>query len=90
MPAGCAAAALTPFRIEREAEDVVFVQLRPENRMKIVWPYGIDARLVDGRAVLYASDGTVVGEEGDVLGEVGGADGREGFYVYSIGLKNCR
>jgi hypothetical protein len=32
--------------------------------VSVVWPYGFSARLVDGRAELLNSDGTVVAREG--------------------------
>lgn len=48
-----------------------------------VWPYGFSARLVDGKAELLASDGTVVAREGDVLTSVNGVDSSTGAFHVS-------
>jgi hypothetical protein len=87
---GCASAALSPFRIERSGSEMVFTQ--PDvGRIDVVWPFGFQARLVDGKGVLYASDRTTIGIEGDVLSDVGGSGAfGDGFFVCSIGSREYR
>ena len=87
-PAGCQHAAAAPFRIERDGENMVFVEVGTEARRSIVWPFGFAAWLERGVAVLYASDGSVVGREGDVLENIGGAAiAGEGFHVCAVGVR---
>jgi hypothetical protein len=82
----CDAAATTPFRIERDGEEMVFVDPTTAARRSIIWPFGFAAWVEFGRAVLYARDGTVVGREGDVLDNIGGSDVEdEGFRVCAVG-----
>jgi hypothetical protein len=92
LPGGCPAAGLAPFIIERVGDALRFRQVGVDVDVSIVWPFGFAARLVDSRALLYASDGMVVGRDGDVIESVGGASGLDGrgFYVCSIGTKLYR
>ena len=84
----CAGAAARPFRIERDGTDIVFVDVGTDGRRSMVWPFGFAAWLEFDRAVLYASDGTVVGREDDVLDNIGGAEVEGGdFRVCSVGAR---
>jgi hypothetical protein len=90
LPSGavwvCPQARRGPLRVERSGSELVFISTATEERESIVWPYGFSARLVDGRAELLASDGTVLAREGDVLGDLGGGLGVSGdaFHVCSV------
>ena len=75
-----------PFRIARDDEAMVFDDVATGERRYVVWPDGFAAWLEFGEAVLYASDGSVVGREGAVLDNIGGAEGA-GFHVCSIGVR---
>lgn len=67
---------------------MVFVEVGTEARRSIVWPFGFAAWLERGVAVLYASDGSIVGREGDVLDNIGGAAiAGEGFRVCAVGVR---
>lgn len=90
IPGGCPLAGLAPFTIERAGQELRFVQ-DPNAEIKIIWPFGFAAQLVDGQAVLYASDGMIVGREGEVVTNVGGSGASgSGFYVCAIGVKTYR
>jgi hypothetical protein len=90
-PEGCSLGAIPPVRIDREDGDMVFEDVATGVRRSITWPFGFAAWLEFDMAVLYASDGTVVGREGDVLGNIGGAviEG-EAFRVCSVGARTYR
>ncbi len=85
--AGCDGGAATPVRIERDGDELVFVDVGSGQRQAMIWPFGFAAWQEFGRAVLYASDGTVVGREGDVLDNIGGSGDAEGFRVCSVGAR---
>ena len=81
-------AAATRFRIERDGSEMVFVDAGSDEPWPVVWPFGFAAWLEFDLAVLYASDGTVVGREGDVLDNIGGAEVEGGaFRVCSVGAR---
>jgi hypothetical protein len=82
----CELGALAPVRIERDGEEVVFVD-GTGARVSISWPFGFAAWLEYGRAVLYARDGSVVGREGDVLDTIGGGAAADGFHVCQVGVR---
>ncbi len=61
------------LRVEVAGTRLVIVDATTGSPVDAVWPYGFSARLVDGKAALLASDGTVVAREGDVLTSVNGS-----------------
>lgn len=81
----CDGAAAAPVRIERDDDELVFVDVGSKERRTIIWPFGFAAWLEYGRAVLYARDGEVVGREGDVLDKIGGGADAAGFHVCQVG-----
>jgi hypothetical protein len=84
----CEGALATPFRIGRDGDEMVFVDVGTGDRRSVVWPSGFAAWVEFGTAVLYASDGSVVGREGEVLDKIGGAGVEgEGFHVCSVGVR---
>ena len=84
----CDGAAAAPVRIERDGTEMVFVDVGTGERRPMIWPFGFAAWLEFDRAVLYASDGTVIGRAGDVLDNIGGAGvGGETFQVCSVGAR---
>ena len=87
-PAGCTLGAIPEVRIERDGENMVFVEVATGERVSIIWPFGFAAWLEFDIAVLYASDGSVVGREGDTVSNIGGgAVEGEGFQVCSVGAR---
>src|SRR3954462_8838200 len=68
---GCAGVGLTPFRIERDGDTLRFVDVETAGPLRLVFPSGFAARLVDGTAILYAASGAVVAREGMVIEDAG-------------------
>jgi hypothetical protein len=66
------------LRVEVAGTRLVVVDATTLSPVDAVWPYGFSARLIDGKAELLASDGTVVAREGDVLTSVNGHEGSAG------------
>jgi hypothetical protein len=89
-PPACPVGTAPPFRIQRDGNAMVFVDLRTEELASFVWPSGFAAWLEFGQAVLYASDGSIVGREGDVLANIGGTTDPEGFRVCAVGVRVYR
>lgn len=89
-PGSCPTGLAAPFRIERDRSELVFVDVGSRQRLSIAWPFGFAAWVENGRAVLYASDGMVVGREGDILDNIGGGStpGGDGILVCAIGVRN--
>lgn len=88
-PGACQLGLAPPFRIERDEKELVFAEVGTDRRLSIVWPFGFAAWVENGRAVLYARDGTVVGREGDILDKIGGGptpDGN-GILVCGVGVR---
>ncbi|HEX7347788.1 MAG TPA: hypothetical protein VF253_13425 [Candidatus Limnocylindrales bacterium] len=85
----CPAAALQPVRVGRAGDVMEFVAVADGQPVAVVWPAGFAARVVDGVATLYASDGEKIATEGDVLRGLGGAEDPAGskFFVCSIGQR---
>ncbi len=85
----CLAAGLMPVRVVRNGDAMEFITLGNGQPMTVVWPAGFAARVVDGVAKLYASDGEEIATEGDVLRGLGGAEDPAGskFFVCSIGQR---
>jgi len=87
-PRACDGVLATPFRVGRVGDELIFVDAASGERRSIIWPFGFAAWLEFGQGVLYASDGTVVGREGEVLDKIGGAGVEgEGFHVCSVGVR---
>lgn len=86
----CGGVGIPPFRIERDGDSLRYTEVGT-GPIRIIWPFGFSARLQDGRAVLYASDGAVVGREGDVLDEIGACPRSDGaFLAESVGTRTYR
>ena len=88
-PETCTRGAIPPFRIERDGADMVFVDVGTGDRRSITWPFGFAAWLEYDVAVLYATDGLVVGREGDVPENIGAVVVEGGGYrVCGVGVRN--
>jgi hypothetical protein len=84
---GCAAALLSPVRVEAAGDDLAVVYVESGKRADVVWPAGFAAWRVDGRAVLADAWGRVVGRDGDVLDSLGGGLGLgDDFHVCPFGI----
>jgi hypothetical protein len=84
---GCAAALLSPVRVEAADDDLAVVFIESGKRANVVWPAGFAAWRVDGRAVLADAWGRVVGRDGDVLDSLGGGLGLgDDFHVCPFGI----
>jgi hypothetical protein len=75
---GCAGVGLLPFRIERDGDSLRFVDVETAAPLRLVFPSGFAARLVDGTAVLYAATGAVVAREGEVIKDAGACPRSDG------------
>jgi hypothetical protein len=78
---GCAAALLSPARVETANDELVLVSVESGDTMRVVWPSGYAAWSVGGQAVVADPWGAVVGREGDVLDSLGGGAGEDGAFV---------
>lgn len=74
----CGGVGLPPFRIERDGDTLRFVDVGTATERKLVWPNGFAARLVDGTAILYASNGAVVARENEAVEDAGGCPRSDG------------
>jgi hypothetical protein len=84
---GCAAALLSPVRVEAAGDALAVVYVESGKRANVVWPAGFAAWRVDGRAVLADAWGRVVGRDGDVLDSLGGGLGLgDDFHVCPFGI----
>ena len=89
--APCPMAALLGADMRRSGSEVVFS--RDGHDLAITWPYGTTAWLVNGKAGLFAPDGSLIATEGqtlpDLTGGLGGTDDPVGtddrFHVCHIG-----
>src|SRR5690348_15829578 len=87
----CAGVGLPPVRMQSQGNELRFVAVATGDDVPLIWPNGFAARVVDGQATLFASDGSVVGHEGDQLPDLGTCDSRGGVPVVgSVGPKVYR
>jgi hypothetical protein len=84
MPS-CELAALGNVRVEVSGTTLLLVNVATGQSVNVVWPYGFSARLAGGRGEIVASDGAVVGREGDVLNNLGGGYHGTNFNVCMVG-----
>ena len=75
---GCAGVGLPSFRMERDGDALRFVDVGTAAPLRLVFPSGFAARLVDGRAILYAASGAVVAREGEVIEDAGACPRSDG------------
>lgn len=74
----CAGVGLPPFRIQRDGDTLLYVDVGTAIPRKLVWPNGFAARLENGTAILYASSGAIVARENDVIENAGGCPRPDG------------
>jgi hypothetical protein len=87
---GCAAALLSPARVEEAGDDLVLVSVESGHILPVVWPSGFAAWRVGGRAVIADPWGGVVGREGDVLDSLSGGLGIEdAFVICPVGIEHA-
>jgi hypothetical protein len=87
-PGSCPTGLAAPMRIERAGEEMIFVDVASGARLSVTWPFGFAAWVEHGIAVLYATDGSVVGREGDVLDNIGGGTAEDGgIRVCAVGVR---
>ena len=77
-PSSCAGVGIAPFRVQRDADALRYIDVASGNVRRLVWPSALAARLVDGTAILYASDGSVVVRENEVIDNAGGCPREDG------------
>jgi hypothetical protein len=72
--------------ISRSGEAAVFEDAAAAAGLEVIWPFGFAAWLIDGRAILFATDGSIVVREGDPAVPIGGVRGGPGepFLVCSV------
>jgi hypothetical protein len=81
----CALVRFGAVEMRRAGSRVVFTSPTGQD-VQIVWPYGTTARLVDGRAEMFAPDGTLIATEGQLVsGPGGGLGADDAFHVCTIG-----
>ena len=78
IPFGCTAALLLPVRVASTSDELIVVSVESGEPVRVVWPGGFAAWRADGRAVLAGPYGNVIGREGDVLRNLGGAGWPDG------------
>ncbi len=84
---GCPTALLGPVRPAASNGELIFIAVPTGEPVRVVWPSGWVAWLINGRGVLVDRDGSIVGWEGDVIeARFGGGEGGDGaFHVCEIG-----
>jgi len=80
----CPMALISAVQMRRSGSDVVFSQNGKDE--PFAWPNGTKALLVNGKAELFAPDGSLIAAEGQTLPDLGGGLGAEGdtFHVCEI------
>jgi len=77
---GCAGVALMPpLQVVVEGGALLVVALPGGEDQRLVWPFGFQARLIDGGGVLFDNHGAVVAREGDAP-DIGGARWDDGTF----------
>jgi hypothetical protein len=74
----CAGVGLPPFRIETDGDHLAYVDVGTNASLRLVWPSGFAARLVDGKGILYAGSGAIVAHEDDVIEDAGACPRSDG------------
>ena len=83
----CAAALLSPVRVETSGDELVVVFVESGERANVVWPSGFAAWRLGNRSILADPWGRVVGRDGDVLDSLGGGLGLgDDFNVCPFGV----
>jgi hypothetical protein len=76
---------MRPVRVVRNSDSLDLVNVQTGRTIRVLWPMGFEARLIDGRGAIVDYNGNVVGREGDVLEGIGGGLGLEDrFFICSI------
>jgi hypothetical protein len=83
-PGGCAGVGLQPFRIVRDGEELRYENVGIAEAVRLVWPSGYAARLVNGVGIVYAGNGVAVAQEGEVVEDAGGCPRSDGSILVDI------
>jgi hypothetical protein len=88
----CPTTPIAPIKVERVADAIEFTDAASGGIVAILWPVGFAAWDINGVAVVHATDGTVVGREGDTLSDIRAAAGVRGdqLRVCAIGVRSYR
>ena len=78
---GCPLAQIAPVVIQRDGNQMVFVEQATGVRRPLSWPSGFSARVLNGKAELVTPGGNVFGREGDVLSNLAGCAADNGDLV---------
>jgi hypothetical protein len=81
QPRGCSLAGVTPVRVARSGDTLIFESPETGRRVPLVFPHGFTARLVADRAELVSPAGVVVAREGDIVDGLMGAAAESGDLV---------
>jgi hypothetical protein len=89
MGGGCMAAGEAPVVISHVGAAMTTTEVGTGLKVTLLWPSGFTAWLVDGEAVLLASDGAEVAREGGpAIEDIGGGLSADGlFHVCAIVMK---
>jgi hypothetical protein len=81
VPKGCPLAAVSPVRVVRDGETLVFELAEDARPMPLVFPYGFTARLVAGRGELVTPAAIVIAREGNVVSGFMGEAAENGEFI---------
>lgn len=84
-PGTCPGSTRLEVTVRRSGEAAIFEDAA-SSQLDVIWPFGFAAWLIDGRAILFARDGSTVVREGDPGVTIGGTSGGPGepFIVCSV------